>query len=125
MIEKAYGMPEGSGKLMRDFAKLFQNISDLAMYIGFEGKKPIAFGNLVVIPGSEGALLGGAATLPEYRGKGLYSNMLKLRKAKAKELGMEYLITQAKETTSAPIAIKHGFEKVCTLDYYVYNSPVK
>ena len=48
--------------------------------------------------------------------------MLKVRKEKAKEWGMDYLIIQANEKTSAPIAKKHGFEKVCTLGTYVHTS---
>ncbi|MFW9929620.1 MAG: GNAT family N-acetyltransferase [Candidatus Thorarchaeota archaeon] len=122
MIEKAYGMPKGSGELMKDFAEAYQKITKIVVYIGYDGEKPIAFGNLIVIPGIKGALLGGAATLPEYRGKGLYSNMLKVRKDKARELNMDYLVIQAKEQTSAPIAKKHGFETVCTLDYYIHES---
>ncbi|OLS24001.1 MAG: hypothetical protein HeimC3_22260 [Candidatus Heimdallarchaeota archaeon LC_3] len=121
MIEQAYGMPEGSGKLMQQFVELFEKISDIAIYIGYDGKKPIAFGNLVVIPGTKGAVLGGSATLPEYRKKGLYSNMVKIRKDKAKKFGVEYLIIQAKEATSAPIAMKFGFEKICTLNFYLHK----
>ena len=121
MIEKAYGMPAGAGKLLAKFTELYQKKTKVAVYIGYDGDKPVAFANIVVIPGTKVALLAGAATLPEYRGKGIYSNMLKVRKDKAKELGIEDLVIQAKEETSAPIAKKHGFEKVCTLDFYMYH----
>ena len=47
--------------------------------------------------------------------------MLKVRKDKAKKIGIEYLVIQAKEATSGPIAKKHGFEKICTLKIFVFN----
>ncbi len=119
MIEQGYGMPEGSAILMKHLYEHFSKKCTLVFYIGYEGEKPVAFGNLVVIPGTKIGFLGGAATLPDYRGKGLYSNLLKIRKEKAKALGLEYLVIQAREDTSAPIALKHGFQKVCTLDFYV------
>ena len=121
MIEKAYGMPPGAGKLLARFTELYQKKTKVAVYIGYNGEQPVAFGNILVIPSTKVALLGGAATLPEYRGKGVYSNMLKIRMDKAKEFGMEELVIQAKEKTSAPIAKKHGFEKVSTLNFYMYN----
>lgn len=121
MMEKAYGLPEGSAKLMVDLFKIYQKETKLATYIAYDGEKPVAFGNLVLIPGTKGGLLAGAATLQEYRGRGIYSNMLKRRKEKAREFGIEYLVIQANAETSAPIAKKHGFEKTCDLDLWVYK----
>jgi GNAT superfamily N-acetyltransferase len=114
MIETAYGMPEGSGKMMKKFMEFYQENSKASFFLAYDGKKPIGFGIVTIVPGTKGALMVGAATLQEYRGRGIYGNMLKKRKEKAKEYGAEYLIIQANEKTSAPIAQKHGFEKILT-----------
>ena len=48
--------------------------------------------------------------------------MLKKRYDQAKEDGIEHLVIQAKEGTSAPIAAKSGFEQVCELPLYVWRA---
>lgn len=121
MLEKAYGMPDGSGKLLKQFSELYKKKTQVTIYIAYDGNNPVAFATLVVIPGTKGALMSGSATLQEYRRRSIYGNMLKVQKEKAKELGIEFLIIQANENTSAPIARKYGFEKVCTLDWFVYK----
>ena len=123
VYEKAYGAPEGSGQLFNLIGSMFLGL-DYTVYVAYEkdNNKPVAFGSLLSIPNSNCALLSGAATLPEYRKKGIYSAFLKMRYNQAKIEGVEYLIVQAKEGTSAPIAAKNGFEKVCELPFYVWRA---
>ena len=118
MGDQAYGMPEGSSAM---FLKLMESIMKkykITMFYAFVGDKPVGFGNLVQL-GNEG-YLGGAATLPEYRKQGIYSGMLKKRYDVAKEAGLNNLVINAKELTSAPVAKSHGFEKMIDLSIYMW-----
>jgi N-acetylglutamate synthase-like GNAT family acetyltransferase len=63
--------------------------------------------------------LAGAATLEEYRGKGIYSTMVAKRLEDARALGITSAIIQANKKTSAPICAQLGFEIVCPIDVYV------
>ena len=94
------------------------------MYVAYDKKnnEPVAFGAITSIPDTKIAVLNGAATLPEYRKRGIYSSFLKIRYELAKSKGIEHLIIQAKEESSAPIAAKNGFEKVCELAFYVWRA---
>lgn len=67
------------------------------------------------------AILDGAAVLPEYRGKGIYRNMVAARIDDAAESNIKYLIIHAMKSTSAPICEKAGFKKACELNLYSYN----
>ena len=122
MMEKAYGMPEGASSIYKMLNQISQGLEVYA-YVAYEKNenKPVGIGAILYVPGTKIGLLGGAATLPEFRGKGIYSAMLKLRNEKAKRDGKDYLIIQAKEASSAPIAAKNGFEKVCELPSYVWR----
>jgi len=44
------------------------------------------------------------------------------RLADARALGMEAAILQADRRTSAPICANLGFEKVCSIDLYVWEN---
>ncbi len=122
MGEKAYGFPEGAGIVYR---LLFEGLKTdkFSLYVAYEKEenKPVAYSAIFYIPETKIARLSGAATLQEYRGKGIYSGMLKLRYDQAKRDGIENLVLQAMEATSAPIAAKYGFKKVCELPYYVWK----
>jgi len=120
--EKAYGMPEGAIDIVKLMAAAYQGL-EFTSFIAYEkiNNKPVGFSMILYVPGTKIGMLAGAATLPEHRGKGVYSAMLKLRNEKAKRDGKENLIIQAKEATSAPIALKNGFEQVCELPFYVWR----
>ena len=96
------------------------------IYVAYEKEenKPVAFGFISYVPNTKCAVLNGAATLPKFRKRGIYSAMLKKRYEQAKGDGIEHLIIQAKEATSAPIATKNGFEKVCELPVYVWRTEI-
>ncbi|NPE06786.1 MAG: GNAT family N-acetyltransferase [Asgard group archaeon] len=122
MLEQSYGMPEGSADILR-FGLAGALELDYTAYIAYEKEtnKPVAFSGIVYIPNTNIALLGGAATLPEFRKRGIYTAMLKKRYEKAKQDNKTHLILQAKEATSAPIASKFGFNKICDIDVYVWR----
>ena len=62
--------------------------------------------------------MGSAATIREYRGQGVYQEMLKTRISDALENNIEAIIVLANENTSAPICQKFGFKKLCEAKIY-------
>ncbi len=123
VYEKAYGTPEGASQIMNYVGDMFRDIN-YTIYVAHDKKtdKPVAFGAISYVPNTNCAVLNGAATLPEYRKRGIYSTLLQLRYDQAKNDGIEHLLIQAKEETSAPIAAKNGFEKVCEIPMYVWRA---
>lgn len=83
--------------------------------------QPAAVGacRLVPIPDSVGrasgrtvARLGGAVTLPAYRGRGLYTAIVAARCRIARTHGATVALTHARQDTSAPILERLGFVPV-------------
>jgi predicted GNAT family acetyltransferase len=75
----------------------------------------------VYLPDSPIVLLGGAATLPEHRGRGIYSALVAKRLADARADGRTAAVIQAARSTSAPIAAKIGFREICGLEFYAWE----
>jgi hypothetical protein len=121
-LEIAYGMPEGTADILKLGAIGALHLENFA-YLAYDKSNDelVGYGGVTYIPNSTMALLSGAATLPEYRKRGIYSSLIKLRYEKAKSDGLTHLIIQAKEHTSAPIAAKFGFEKMCEIPFYVWD----
>ena len=123
MMGRAYGMP-------RDVAALFVRILSVATairtrsYFAYvDGGAPVAWSFLVYVPHSPIVLLGGAATLPEHRGQGMYTALVKRRLDDARADGREAAIIQADRSTSAPICAKLGFRELCSLEFYAWSPP--
>ena len=83
--------------------------------------KPVAFAASIMDKINDLVILLGAGTLPEYRGKGIYSSLVARRLEDAKNIGMHAAIIQAVKHTSAPICEKLGFRTVCEIDFYIYS----
>jgi GNAT superfamily N-acetyltransferase len=64
------------------------------------------------------AFLIGAVVLPQFRGRGLYRALVAARLAHARSHGLELATTHARESTSAPILERLGFETACRLAMY-------
>lgn len=56
-----------------------------------------------------------AVTLPRYRNRGVYLSLVGYRLAVARDAGCRAAVVQAQTGTSAPILLKRGFERVCTI----------
>lgn len=56
-----------------------------------------------------------AATLPEFRNRGIYLSLVAHRIRLAREAGCTAAVVQAQMRSSAPILIKRGFERVTTV----------
>ena len=85
------------------------------------GTEPVGWSYLVYLPDSPIVLLGGAATLPEHRGRGIYSALVAKRLADARADGRSAAVIQAVRSTSAPIAAKLGFRELCGLEFYAWE----
>ncbi len=75
------------------------------------------------IPDSKIVLLGGAATLLEARGRGVYSALVRRRLDDARADGREAAVIQADRDTSAPICAKLGFRELCSMEVFAWTPP--
>jgi GNAT superfamily N-acetyltransferase len=119
VMARAYGLPT---EVMRLFNEIVAQSADRIKarpYVASLGDDTIvAWAWLVYLPDSPTVLLGGAATLEEYRGRGLYSALVARRLADARADGRTAAIIQADRRTSAPICAKLGFREICGLEIF-------
>ncbi len=87
--------------------------------IALDGNKPVGYSNYRLSNDRKALYLNGAGVLPDYRGKGLYRNMLTRRLHAAKEQGCEIAVTQGRLGTSEPILRKLGFKQYVTYKQYI------
>jgi GNAT superfamily N-acetyltransferase len=119
MMGRAYGMPADVAVL---FVRLLGSGAIRARaYFAYADGAPLAWSYLVYLPSSPIVLLGGAATLPEARGRGIYRALVKRRLDDARADGREAAVIQADRDTSAPICAKLGFRELCSLDVLAWS----
>ena len=70
------------------------------------------------VPFARSAFLMGGVVLEKFRGRGLYRALVHARLAHARVRGISLATTHARESTSAPILEKLGFETVCVMPMY-------
>src|SRR2546426_793986 len=87
-------------------------------YFAYVDARPVAWSFLVYLD-APFVLLGGAGTLPEHRGRGLYTALVARRLADACADGRTAAVIQADRETSAPICAKLGFRELCGLELFV------
>ena len=100
VVERAF-FPDGAPEMYRGLiAPLYQMEGALAFVATVDGKI-VACGTGLVIPEHRIFALGGAGTLPEYRGQGLQTALLRVRMAAAAAAGCEYaaVVTQGGSTS--------------------------
>lgn len=115
MMARAYGLPADVTTM---FNRLVASVQSRAYFAYLDGDAPVAWSYLVYIPRTPIVLLGGAATLSEVRGQGLYSALVKKRLEDAHADGREAAVIQADRDTSAPICAKLGFRELCSLEVF-------
>jgi GNAT superfamily N-acetyltransferase len=117
----AYPLPEALAAVITDVVPLAAGGRHyLAFLDGVEG--PVAVASMFPFPTSTIAVMQGAATRSQYRGKGVYTALMATRLVDARDMGMEAAILQADRTTSAPICANLGFEEVCSIDLYAWGN---
>ena len=120
MMARAYGLPIDVMRVFNEMLGAAAARIKSRAYFGYvDGNdSPVAWGFLVYLPDSPTVLLGGAATLEEHRGNGLYSALTARRLADARADGRTAAVVQADRRTSAPICAKLGFREICGLEIF-------
>jgi GNAT superfamily N-acetyltransferase len=122
MMGRAYGMPPDVAALFVRLVSESPGITARGYFAYLGGSpEPVAWSYLVYLPESPVVLLGGAATVAEARGKGIYSALVKRRLEDARRDGREAAVIQADRDTSAPICAKLGFRELCSLEVYAWS----
>ena len=80
---------------------------------------PVATAGMLYLPDQPIALLLSSATLPDFRGYGIYTSLMARRLADAHQDGIEAAVIQAVRATSAPICRKLGFVEIMPMELYV------
>ncbi|MBP6786266.1 MAG: GNAT family N-acetyltransferase [Candidatus Promineofilum sp.] len=101
----------------KDFTWVYERLGDhmdipgyLSVYVAYVAGGPAAVGWTYFNRGRFAGLWGGS-TLPEYRGRGLYTAVLAARVQEARRRGVSYLTIDA-GSMSRPIVARHGFEVI-------------
>lgn len=81
----------------------------ISIYAAYESDKPVSSAWITYHPGSHFAGLWGGTTLPDFRNRGYYSSLLKVRIQEAKERGFRYVTVDA-SPMSRPILENFGFK---------------
>jgi GNAT superfamily N-acetyltransferase len=118
MMARAYGLPR---EVMSFFNELLGATTDRIrsrLYFAGLDDEPVAWSYLTYLPESPIVLLGGAATLEDHRGHGLYTALVAKRLADARTDGRTTAVVQADRKTSAPICAKLGFREICGLEIF-------
>ena len=119
MMANAYGLPPDVARFFNEvLAASGDRIKAKGYFASFGGGDPLAWSYLVYLPDSPIVLLGGAATLPEHRGRGLYTALVARRLADARADGRTAAVIQADRNTSAPVCRKLGFLELCGLELF-------
>jgi ribosomal protein S18 acetylase RimI-like enzyme len=90
----------------------------LRCVVALAGETPVAEARLELVPGTDFAGLWGGATLPEWRGRGIYRALVAHRARIAAARGVRYLQVDASED-SRPILARLGFARLGTTTPYV------
>ncbi len=80
---------------------------------------PVATAGMLYLPDLPIAVMLSAATLPDFRGHGIYTSLMARRLADAHGDGIEAAVIQAVRNTSAPICRKLGFVEIAAMQMYV------
>ena len=121
MMGTAYGMPPEVAAFFVRLVSGSPGIRSRGYFAYLDGPSPVAWSYLVYLADSPIVLLGGAATLPEARSKGIYSALVKRRLEDARRDGREAAVIQADRDTSAPICAKLGFRELCSLEVHAWS----
>lgn len=122
MITRAYGF-DMTEEVANTVTRLHESLgAQSKIYLAYapDQDEPVAFSASIFDDDKSVVVLGGAATVKEYRGKGIYSTMVAKRLEDAQVWGATSAIIQAVKQTSAPICAQMGFEIICPIDLYAY-----
>jgi GNAT superfamily N-acetyltransferase len=103
-------------------AGLDEQPGTVAAVLAMAGPTPVASGRMEFHPGTDFASLWGGATLPAWRGRGIFRSLVAHRAALAAARGFRYLQVDATDD-SQPILRRLGFTELATTTPYTYPAP--
>ena len=91
--------------------QLREHPEEIALYVAYVGDEPAASARASFSSGSRFAGLWTGATLPAYRRRGLYADLVRARAREAVDRGYEWLMADALPT-SRPTLTRLGFQRL-------------
>ncbi|KAA3633613.1 MAG: GNAT family N-acetyltransferase [Calditrichaeota bacterium] len=115
VMEKGFAIPYENAKQYNEMLQRSQFHVRTRYYLSYveANPAPVAVSYLTYVPNKKIVYLSGAATIPEFRGRGIYKATLVKRLQDAQKDGIYIGIVSADQTTSAPTCRKFGFTQVC------------
>jgi GNAT superfamily N-acetyltransferase len=104
--------------------RLASDPENLVVFIAEASGVVVSAAWLEINPGTDFAGLWGGATLPAWRGRGIYKALVSARAQVAATRGVKYLQVDA-SADSAPILRRLGFRAITTTTPFVWTPPVK
>jgi GNAT superfamily N-acetyltransferase len=100
-----------------------QTTPGIGVYLAFvrDRSDPVAVGVSFYFPHRPIVMLGGAATLAKFRGRGIYQCLIAHRLREAKKRGARSAVMQAVRTASAPISGRMGFQEASEIEVYTWR----
>lgn len=93
-------------------ASLAASLGESAIFCAYAGDTPVGTGWMEFPPAADFAELHGGSVLPEYRGRGIYTQLFDARVAEAAQRECRYLSVDA-SPKSRPILLRKGFTYIC------------
>jgi hypothetical protein len=116
-----FGMTPEDMRAVNRFYMAFGEAAEVCLaYV--EGRPdPVGWSETLYHPDGRVMLLGGSATLDEFRHRGIYTAMVAARLRAGAAHGCSTAVIQPVNITSAPVCERLGFRSVCELDLYGYG----
>jgi GNAT superfamily N-acetyltransferase len=93
----------------------------VGIFVAYAHGVPAAGGRVEVERGKSFAGLFGGGTVPEFRRRGIYHHLIRVRAEFARQAGARYLAVEAIDTTSRPILEKVGFLPLAGVEGWVLS----
>lgn len=118
VVKEIWGGADATATESEDEAKKL--LEEQQVYVGLVDGKPASFARLTLHPGTPFASMWGGATREQYRGRGIYTDLVAVRVQEALRHGHRYLTLDA-SPMSRPIVEKLGFVKIATSNPCVWE----
>jgi predicted N-acetyltransferase YhbS len=124
---RGFGLPEEVIELWMEARLLGSGPPRSDVYLAYidESDLPVGCAALDYVPGLPIVRLGGAATLKEHRGKGVYTSLVAARLTDAADEGMQAAVIQSARVSSEPICRRLGFREICDMAMYSWTPTAK
>jgi GNAT superfamily N-acetyltransferase len=114
----------GSAQLNQMLQRMLGQLRDArglsAMVVAMAGDEPVGSARIEFMPGTDFAGLWGAATVPAWRGRGVFRALVAYRAGLAAACGYRYLLVDT-SVMSRPILTRLGFEPIAWTTPYLWE----